>query len=113
MSTDKGLRYIRQGHTCSYCKDHTHFIDPDSYPNDAYAREVEPNKWMCGNCIDDAEENTVLRTADPTSPRYQQVLAKRQAELDKKMRIHDYMENIRHLNELAANNKRKYQRLTG
>jgi hypothetical protein len=64
---------------------------------------------MCGNCIDDAEENTVLRTADPNSARYQQVLAKRQAELDKKIRIHDYMEKINELNRLAGNNKNKYK----
>jgi hypothetical protein len=60
-----------------------------------------------------AEENIVLRTADPTSPRYQQVLAKRQAELDKKMKLYDYLENINELNRLAENNKLKYKRLTG
>jgi hypothetical protein len=111
--TNTDLRYIRQGHTCYYCKGHTHFIDPDSYPNDVYAKEVEPNKWMCGNCIDAAEENTVLRTADPTSPRYQQVLAKRQAELDKKMKLHEQLENVKELNRIAESNKLKYKRLTG
>src|SRR5829696_3420417 len=97
--TNTDLRYIRQGHTCYYCKGHTHFIDPDSYPNDVYAKEVEPNKWMCGNCIDTMEENIVLRTSDPNSPRYKQVIAKRQIELDQKIRIHDYLQGIRKLNE--------------
>lgn len=104
---------IKKYTICAYCKNHTHFIDPDTYANDVYARDLEPNKAACGNCIDTMDENLVLRTADPTSPRYQQVLAKRQAELDKKMRIHDYMENIKQLNKLAENNKLKYKRLTG
>jgi hypothetical protein len=104
---------VKKYDICDYCKGHTHFIDPETYANDIYARELEPGKIACGNCIDTMEENTVLRTADPTSPRYQQVLAKRQAELDKKMKLHDYMENIRKLNKLAENNKLKYKRLTG
>ncbi len=29
---------FKRVNVCSYCKGHTHLIDPDSYPNDAYAR---------------------------------------------------------------------------
>jgi hypothetical protein len=112
-NTNTNTKHIKTMKSCDFCRGHIHFIDPDTYANDAYAKEVEPNKWMCGNCIDNAEENTVLRTADPTSPRYQQVLAKRQAELDKKLKIHDYMQNINELNKIAENNKLKYKRLTG
>ncbi len=69
---------IKRVNTCAYCKGHTHLINPDNYPNDAYATEAEPGKWMCGNCIDTMEENIVLRNSNPTSERYCQVLAKRQ-----------------------------------
>ena len=83
MSADTNT--VKKYTICKYCKGHTHFIDPETFPNDAYARELEPGKAACGNCIDAIDENLVLRTADPTSPRYQQVLAKRQAELDKRI----------------------------
>jgi hypothetical protein len=111
MSTDTNT--VKKYTICKYCKGHTHFIDPDVYSNDIYARELEPGKAACGNCIDAIDENLVLRTADPTSPRYQQVLAKRQAELDKKIKHHEQLENIKELNRIAESNKRKYQRLTG
>jgi hypothetical protein len=117
MSTNTNTNHIKTMTRCKYCKDHTHFIDPETYPNDAYARELEPGKMACGNCIDTMEENIVLRTSDPTSPRYKQVIAKRQAELDKKTQLNKQLQSIEKLRaeqqKIAESNKSKYQRLTG
>jgi hypothetical protein len=83
---------------CSYCKDHTHLIDPSSYPNDKYAKEDPPysGRWKCGNCLDRELEDRIL-DATPGSQRAQEILVKRQRELDKKLKQDEYNHRMRQL----------------
>jgi hypothetical protein len=93
---DNRTKPLKRVHTCSYCKDRTHLIDPKTFPNDRYAREHPENchKWQCGDCRDVEMENIHLRCF-PNSDKSKIILEQRIAALKRKADIAGYLNHLK------------------
>jgi hypothetical protein len=61
----------------AYCKDHTHIIDPESYPNDIIAKQDKLG-YKSGNCQEMEIQDIIVHAAS-NSPRAKEIIAEHTA----------------------------------
>jgi hypothetical protein len=98
------IKRTRRGmNVCAYCSvSVTHIIDPESYPNDVFAKQDKLG-WKCGNCVDRFTQDIIVHAA-PNSLRAKEIVTEHTAEVNR------HNDNARRLNNMAGHEAMKLKR---